>query len=100
MKITSIATTYWVEYNGRKYRTTDGKNWECAHGESWKQERHADNELLEAFNKAWPDSCTRWHKMMILLGKLYDRFNTEGVFWDEIQEIVTNLVDAYDKWLD
>ena len=100
MKITSVATTYYVEHDEHEYRTTNGKSWERAYGESWEQEYSPDAELLEGFNKAWPDSCTRWHRMMILLGRLYDRFNTEGVYWDEIQGIVTELLDAYNDWID
>jgi len=44
------AQVYYVEHNGEKYRTTDGKNWEVAMGESWEPEYLEDSELSRVFS--------------------------------------------------
>jgi len=49
MKLLYKATTYYIEYAGYKYRTNDGKNWECNYGESWESEYSSEHVLTKKF---------------------------------------------------
>ena len=50
MKLLGVSTTYYVEYDGEECRTSDGKGWEVAMGESWEPAYWMEDELTAAFS--------------------------------------------------
>jgi hypothetical protein len=49
MKILGGSTTYYVEYDGEEYRTSDGEYWEIRYPEAWESEYGIDKKLSAAF---------------------------------------------------
>ena len=45
----TYAVVFYVDWDGKEYRTSDGKNWEVAMGESWEQEYYPNAGLVQQF---------------------------------------------------
>jgi hypothetical protein len=114
VKLESVAITHYVEHGGLHYRTIDGKNWEIALGESWEPAFHEQdaltklfagldlpirspykwNDVLEALEKAYQE----WAKLDTLSGESAELARSTPVRFPT--EHFTELMQAYDDWLD
>jgi len=62
LKLRGTSTTYYVEYDGEEFRTTDGKFWEASYPECWESEYLLQDELTEAFaGRLNGPQALEWH---------------------------------------